>query len=530
MIGDGPGPEEGHVRKNGGRGRARHGVGLAPGEASQGTAACEGGEPLQHRIPVDQLGPAGPAMAAAVDGCVHCGFCLSACPTYLVLGEEMDSPRGRIYLLKEALEGGIPLAGSVAEHVDRCLGCLACVSACPSGVRYGELLTPFRALREERAPRPRTQRWLRSLLLATLTDPARFRRAARLAAALGPTARRLVRRLAGTGSPSAEFLPGGPDGPVAAPAGADPGAVPVQPVQSGVPRAAAVAGGDGEPSTVRDLFRRLAAMLDLAPGRVPPPDPLPRVIPARGRRRARVALLAGCVQQVLAPGINRATAEVLAANGVEVVVPPEQGCCGALPMHAGDLDRARRLAARNLAAFPGDVDAVVVNAAGCGSAMKEYGHLFAGFPEEDRARALAARVRDVAEFLDELGPLEPGPLPARRRVAYHDACHLAHGQGIREAPRRLLGAIPNLELVELDEPDLCCGSAGTYNLEHPEIARILQERKVASIRRSGADAVATGNIGCMVQIRQGLEREGLPVPVVHTVEILAEAYRPAGPA
>ena len=490
---------------------------------------------MQHQIPVDRLGPAGPAMAAAVDACVHCGFCLSACPTYLLLGEEMDSPRGRIYLMKEALEGRIPVAGSVATHVDRCLGCLACVSACPSGVRYGELLTPFRALREAQAPRPRTERWLRFALLATLTDPRRFRRAVRLAAAVGPRLRGALGRLAAEPRGSAAAVAGdsptagAADGTAAAGgAGGEAAGSPVAPGSvdpaAGFAPAVAAAGAAEASSPLRRLLRQLVALLELAPPRVPPPDPLPRVIPARGRRRARVALLVGCVQQVLAPRINRATAQVLAANGVEVVVPPAQGCCGALPLHAGDLERARRLAARNLRAFPEDVDAVVVNAAGCGSAMREYGHLFAGHPAEERARALAARVRDVAEFLDELGPRAPGPLPAPRRVAYHDACHLAHGQGVREAPRRLLAAIPNLELVELDEPDLCCGSAGTYNLEHPDLARRLQARKVASIRRSGAQAVATGNIGCLVQIRQGLEREGLSLPVVHTVEVLAEAY------
>ena len=404
-------------------------------------------------------------MAAAVEACVHCGFCLSTCPTYLVLGEEMDSPRGRIYLMKQVLEGELPLTGTVSGHIDRCLGCLACVTACPSGVRYGELLTPFRALREERAPRPAPWRWLRAALLATLPYPRRFRWALRLAA--------LARRLAG---------------------------------------------GWNWPAEVR-------AMLELAPERVPPPRPLPAVVPARGRRRARVALLAGCVQQVLAPGIGLAAARVLAANGVEVVIPRAQGCCGALPLHAGAGGQARRLAARNLATFAGgSFDAIVVTAAGCGSAMKEYGHLFAGLPEEERATALARQVRDVSAFLAELGPLPPGPLPRPLRVAYHDACHLAHGQGVREEPRRLLEAIPNLELVELDEPEICCGSAGTYNLEQPEVARQLQERKVDSIMRSGAEVVATGNIGCLVQIQHGLRRRGAPVRVVHTVELLAEAY------
>ena len=510
---------------------------------------------MQHQIPIQELGPAGPAMAAAVDACVHCGFCLSACPTYQVLGEEMDSPRGRIYLMKEALEGHLPVAGSVALHVDRCLGCLACVSACPSGVQYGQLLTPFRALREERAPRPAAERWLRRALLATLTDPRRFRWAVRLAAVAAPLARRWLRlpdEPAGDGSAGPAPGPAIPLDASPRPAGPAPGGTPFpgpavagepQPGHGpGTPGPAAAAGGTvGEAETSTEapqeapgqapgealgggLARRLAALLELAPSRLPPARPLPQVVPAQGPCRARVALLAGCVQQVLAPEINQATIRLLAANGVEVIIPPGQVCCGALPMHAGDLDRARRLAAVNLKAFPEDVDAIVVNAAGCGSAMKEYGHLFAGHPQEEAARRLAGRVRDVAEFLGQLGLRPPGPLPAPRRVAYHDACHLAHGQGVRSEPRQLLAAIPNLELVELDEPDLCCGSAGTYNLEQPEVARALQARKVAAIRRSGAEAVATGNIGCIVQLRQGLERAGLAIPVVHTVELLAAAY------
>lgn len=422
---------------------------------------------MQHRIPVEKLGPAGARMAAAVQACVHCGFCLATCPTYLVLGEEMDSPRGRIYLMKGVLEGHLDPDGAVAGHIDRCLGCLACVTACPSGVRYDELLTGFREhLEARRRARPLADRLFRRALALVLPYPRRFR----LAALAGQLARPLRR-----------WLP-----------------------------------------------TRLRSPIDLLPETLPSPAPLDaEVYPARGRRRARVALLVGCVQSVLAPSINHAAVRVLTRNGVEVVVPPEQGCCGALAMHTGLAAQARALARRNLTAFlrEDDVDAILTTAAGCGSAMKEYPLLFLGRPEEPLARRFAARVRDVSEFLDALGPVSPGPLEAPLRLAYHDACHLAHAQGVRAAPRRLLGQIPNIELLELPEPEICCGSAGTYNLEHPDVAQALQQRKVDAVLSTSAEAVATGNIGCMLQIRAGLVRRGAPLPVWHTVEVLDQAYR-----
>jgi glycolate oxidase iron-sulfur subunit len=272
----------------------------------------------------------------------------------------------------------------------------------------------------------------------------------------------------------------------------------------------------------------LSAMLDLLPERLPPAaQPLPYLYKCEGKPKAHVALLAGCVQQVLAPDINWATLRVLARNGIEVVIPHDQGCCGSLMMHEGDDATARKLARRNLRAFPRDVDAVITNAAGCGSGMKEYGLLFKGDPDEEEARAFASRVRDVSEFLVDF-EIESAPLPEPARLAYHDACHLAHAQGIADAPRRLLRSIPNLDVVEIPEGELCCGSAGTYNVEQPELAGKIGERKAQNILRTGADAVAAGNIGCMVQILTHMARLGRSLPVLHTVEVLDRAYRHEG--
>ncbi len=413
---------------------------------------------MRHSIPVESLGPQAPSMAEAVASCVHCGFCLPACPTYLELGEEMDSPRGRILLMKGALEGELSQE-EVLPHVDRCLGCLACVTACPSGVEYGELLTPFREMTEKRRSRSAMEALTRTLTNQTLPYPGRFRAAA------------VLGRFTKVFKP---FLP-----------------------------------------------EALRTMLDLLPDRLPPPVPLPPISPARGSRRARVALLSGCVQQVLTPGINRATVDVLTSNGVEVVIPRRQGCCGALSMHSGAADQARALARHNFNAFNlGEVDAVVTNAAGCGSGMHEYPLLFAGEAEEQAARDFAEKVQDVTVFLDALGIEPPPSLPAPMTVAYHDACHLAHAQGVTDAPRRLLGAVPNLTLVPVPEGEICCGSAGSYNIEQPEIAAQLGRRKAEAILGTGAQAVVTGNIGCMTQIDSHLRRLGKPLPIYHTVELL----------
>ncbi|MEX0891139.1 MAG: heterodisulfide reductase-related iron-sulfur binding cluster [Gemmatimonadota bacterium] len=418
---------------------------------------------MQHHIPIQDLGPNGSGMAAAVTACVHCGFCLPSCPTYQELGQEMDSPRGRIVLMKGVLEGSLD-AADASLHIDRCLGCMACETACPSGVAYHELLLPYRAARAADARRPIVERLRRWLTLRTLPHPGRFRLAVRVGG--------LLRRLR-----------------------------PLTPAP-------------------------LRPMLDLLPDALPAPDRLPPVSAAVGARRARVALLTGCVQQALEPVINRATVDVLTRNGVEVVVPERQGCCGGLAWHIGEADAARGSAAGLLAAFPEDVDAVVVNAAGCGSAMREYPLMFAGRPEEEAAHALAGRTLDVSVFLDRLGIQPPPPLAAPLSVAYHDACHLCHAQQVRAEPRRLLTAIEGLELLELEDGELCCGSAGTYNIDQPAIAANLGRRKAAAVRRTGCDLVATGNIGCMVQVRSHLSAPGQPAapPVVHTMQLLAAAY------
>lgn len=423
---------------------------------------------MQHAIPVDELGPQGGAMARAVEACVHCGFCLPTCPTYLVLGEEMDSPRGRIVLMKGALEGELPLE-QVLPHTDRCLGCLACVTACPSGVEYGNLLTPFRELTESQRDRTPIDRLTRRMVSETLPHPGRFR----AGAALG----KLGKGVKG-------LLP-----------------------------------------------EKMATMLDLLPDRLPPSQPLPARVPPVGEQRAKVALLTGCVQQILAPQINWATVQVLAHNGVEVIIPQEQRCCGALSMHTGDAAQARRFARHNFAAFSrefdlAEVDAVITNAAGCGSGMHEYPLLFAGRSEAEQANSFAAKVRDISQFLDELGLRPPAPLAEPITAAYHDACHLAHAQGIRDAPRRLLAAIPNVTLRPITEAEICCGSAGTYNLEQPQIAHALGQRKAGHILDTGADLVVTGNIGCMTQLVNHLGQSGATLPVMHTVEVLSMAYEP----
>jgi len=420
---------------------------------------------MQHNIPVEQLGAQAPAMADAISACVHCGFCLPACPTYQLLGDEADSPRGRIVLMKAVLEGSLP-AAQAQPHIDRCLGCLGCVTACPSGVKYGALLSGYRALTAPAAQRGLFDSIARALSHAVLPRPQLFRIAA------------LAARLA---QPFAAVLP-----------------------------------------------RSLRAMLELLPARLPAAVHLPAVSPALGTRRARVALLAGCAQQVLAPEINAATVRVLTRNGVEVLVPPAQGCCGALAIHTGAAPRARQFARNNLAAFPTDVDAILTTAAGCGSGIHDYPLLFAGTAEHAEAQAFAARTCDVSVFLDRLGLL---PLPAQpqpRRVAYHDACHLSHAQGVRAAPRNLLRQIPGVTLLDLPEAELCCGSAGTYNIEQPQLAQQLGVRKAGHVRASAAQIVAMGNIGCMVQIQRSLGAAGSVPAVRHTMQVLDDAYQADG--
>jgi len=363
--------------------------------------------------------------------------------------------------MKSVLEGEIELDEAL-PYVDRCLGCLSCVTACPSGVPYEELLTPFREFAEKQRRRSILERVEHELLMETLPDHNRFR----LSAKMGKLAK------------------------------------PMQPLLPG----------------------KLKDMLSLLPDSLPVSQPLPNLYPANGERRARVALLTGCVQQVLAPQINWATLRVLAYNGVEVVIPPDQGCCGALAMHVGEMDKARGMALHNMEAFPYDVDAIITNAAGCGSAMLRYPMLFAGTQWEEKARKFSTLVQDISVFLEKLGIL---PLPSQAnqiKLAYHDACHLMHAQKVVEAPRKLLEQIPNLILCSIPEAELCCGSAGIYNLEQPETARELGERKINNILGTGAQLVATGNIGCLIQLRKHLEETGQFIPIMHTVEILDRAY------
>jgi len=382
-----------------------------------------------------------------IDTCVHCGFCLPACPTYQLWGEEMDSPRGRIHLMSLLEEGEIEMEAA-APHIDRCLGCLACVTACPSGVRYDTLIERTRVRRREDAPTGLRDRLLDRGVFALFPHPRRLR-AVSWPLALGIRPSRLAPRVS---------------------------------------------------------FADMRAA----------PDP---VTPARGGRRMSVALLQGCVQRVFFGRVNRASAEALAGRGCEVVVPPGQGCCGALALHAGREVEARKRALATIAALRGH-DRVVVTAAGCGSAMKEYGELLG----TDEARRFSASVRDVTELLAELGPPVPEvphPSGTTRRVVYQDACHLRHAQGVREQPRELLRAVPGLELVEIEGADTCCGSAGIYNLTQPEAARELGRRKAQAILDARPDVVATANPGCALQLTAALRDLGWgDLPVVHPVELL----------
>ena len=412
--------------------------------------------------------------------CVHCGLCTASCPTYVELGNENDSPRGRIYLMRAVADGRLELTPEVRRHLELCLDCRGCESACPSGVQYGKLIEPFRVAMEHSgtAREQKTDDWFhRWILFGLLPYPQRMRRAlmpARWAQRLGLD--RLAEALG-----LMRLLPG--------------------------------------------PLRQMAALL-------PPPvgydqDPLPGVLPAKGKRRAKVALFTGCVGDAIFRHTHWATARVLQENGCEVHVPPEQQCCGAIHFHAGSSEPARRMADANSAAFSSaDLDAVIVNVAGCGSMLKDYGHHWRDDGAEARS-ALAGKVRDVHEFLAELGLIDP-PSPVPLRATYHDACHLAHAQKIREAPRVLLARIPELELVELAESDLCCGAAGSYNLTEPQMAERLGQRKLRNVLATGAQAVISANAGCTLQLQMQARRAGRPLRVLHPMELLDFSYRGQG--
>lgn len=429
----------------------------------------------------DGLRPPDPAL---VSDCVHCGFCLPTCPTYVLWGDEMDSPRGRIHLMQQALDGA-PLSDAMVQHWDACLGCMACVTACPSGVQYDRLIEATRAQVERRHERPPRDRAVRALIFALFPHPRRLRLVRPFLRAY--QALRLDRVVRRTG-------------------------------------------------LVQRISPHLAAMERLAPPLGPAPAPLPARTAAAGERLATVAMLTGCVQREFFPGVNEATVRVLGAEGCDVVVPQGQGCCGALSAHNGREAEARDYARRLVDAFDaaGPADAVVVNAAGCGSTMKEYGHLLADDPRyAARAKAFADRVRDVSEFLDEHhdrhGEVAPRH-PVEATVAYHDACHLSHAQRVRSQPRRLLARIPGLTVREVRDAEICCGSAGIYNILNPGPASELGDRKAAAIADTGAEIVVTANPGCLMQIRGALERSGQPVRLAHTVEVLDASIRGVPPA
>ena len=464
--------------------------------------------------PGSALDPGGHLAAAAAD-CVHCGFCLPACPTYSLWGEEMDSPRGRIHLISQVLDGA-PVSESVTTHMDRCLGCMACMTACPSGVRYNELIEAARAWPTEPGTEPSS-----GPAQAPAGSTGRTARTARTARSLRD---RAVRAAIFATFPYPKRLR----------------------ALSGPLRAAQRAGIDrlAQRSPATRYAPELAASLRLAPpaparrgGPGTRPGKLPARVPAATPRRAVVGMLTGCVQQVFFPEVNAATARVLAAEGCDVIIPPAQGCCGALSLHAGRAAEAARFAEQTIATFEREgVDAVVVNSAGCGSAMKEYGAVFArtasgsAHPLAGRAAAFSATVRDLSEFLAELYRDHGGPRAVRHELpvaaTYHDACHLAHAQRIRQQPRDLLSAIPGLDLTEVGDNMTCCGSAGVYNLLQPEAAAELGVRKAAAVRATGARLVVSANPGCSLQIATALAADGgEPVAVAHIAEVLDASLR-----
>ena len=402
--------------------------------------------------------------------CVHCGFCNATCPTYLLTGNELEGPRGRIYLIKSMLEEDVPPSRQTVEHIDNCLGCLACETTCPSGVDYSLLLETARPRLDQLVKRPLADRLLRALLTRLLPYPGRTR---------------LVLKMSGLGRAFSGLMP-----------------------------------------------RAMRPLLAMAPKRLPRPAAVarPGVVPAAGETRLRVALLTGCVQQVLGPQINDATVRLLTRLGAEVVIPPDMGCCGALTFHMGERQRSLKLMQRTIEVWhrelkTGGLDAVVLNTSGCGTAIKEYDHIFRRDPQwADKAKAVVERVRDVSEVVAQLGLGAANRAPALK-VAYHDACSLQHGQHVTEPPRQLLRAA-GFEVVEVPEGHICCGSAGTYNMLRPHLAQKLQARKAAHIASVAPQVVAAGNIGCMEQIAGSTA-----VPVVHTVELLDWATggpRPAG--
>jgi len=430
---------------------------------------------MQTNFTLAQLADPDTAVAEKIlRTCVHCGFCTATCPTYVLLGDELDSPRGRIYLIKDMLENDRPASEKVALHIDRCLSCLSCMTTCPSGVDYMHLVDQARVRIEKTYRRPFMDRFVRAVIAGVVPNPKRFR-----LALLGA---RIARPFAGA--------------------------------MQGVPG-----------------LRRFAPMVALAPRRLPPaPKPGPGAVPAEGERKGRVAMLRGCAQSVLDPGINAAAVRLLTRNGIEVVFAESEGCCGALVHHMGRREQAHAQARAMIDAWirlmdgEGGLDAILVTASGCGTTVKDYGFMFRDDPDyAGKAQRVSAIARDISEYLEPLDLGAPA-LSEKLTIAYHAACSLQHGQQIKSAPKTLL-ARAGFEVREPAEAHLCCGSAGTYNMLQPELSAKLRERKVGNIEATGAAVVAAGNIGCMTQI--GL---GTGLPIVHTVELLDWAYGGPRPA
>ncbi|MBE9182096.1 4Fe-4S dicluster domain-containing protein [Oculatella sp. LEGE 06141] len=415
-----------------------------------------------------------------IDACVHCGFCLSTCPSYRVIGKETDSPRGRIYLMDAVNEQDAPLSETTVQHFDSCLGCLACVTACPSGVQYDQLLTAVRPQIERNYSRSVGDRLFRQIIFSLFPHPDRLR------LLLAPLL--LYQKLGGSLLVRSSGL-------------------------------------------LKRLSPRLAAMESLLPEVTVKSfqDTLPDIVPAQGKQRYRVGMILGCVQRLFFTEVNEATARVLAANGCEVVIPKMQGCCAALPYHQGQEAHAQMLARQMIDSFAEtDVDAIIINAAGCGHTLKDYGHLLQDDLEyRDRARAFSNKVKDVQEFLAAVGltaplhPLHDQPLT----IVYQDACHLLHGQKISLQPRQLLRQIPGVSLREPVDAALCCGSAGVYNMLQPEVAEELGQQKVTNLLNTGATLIASANPGCSIQIEKHLRSRGQAVSVVHPIKLLDDSIR-----
>lgn len=446
-------------------------------DGSQPATSAEATDPTLAGIDLDWLNDK--IRYRLFQDCVHCGLCTASCPTYVMTGDENDSPRGRIYLMRAVVDGRLTMSDDVRHHLDLCLDCRACETSCPSGVQYGKLIEPFHVAMHKNAPRKHRSSLLQRLILEHL-----FPYGGRVKLALAPA--RLLQRI-------------------------------------GVLDLAERAG------LFNLLPPTLGKMARMLPARLESPGPrLPEVLPPIGPKRAKVALFLGCVADAMYPQTNAATARVLQANGCEVHIPPGQACCGAIHYHVGVDEPALKLARDNMAAMDPDVyDAIIINAAGCGAMMKDYAHLFHGQTDQHKAERFITKVKDVSEFLMKLGPVPPRH-PVNKTVTYHDACHLCHGQQIRSQPRDLLAMIPGLKLVPLEETEICCGAAGTYNLTQPEMSQRLGERKMDHIEATGASMVVSGNVGCILQIARKCKERGGHVECGHTIDLLDQAYHGEG--